>query len=73
MKNRREFLRDAVTIGASGAGVILSSNANVSVMAGEPARKRRKRVFVAGFAHETNTFHPVRTTAFSFSTYWPLT
>jgi len=67
VKNRREFLRDAVTIGASGAGIILSSNANLSVMAAEPARKRMKRVFVAGFAHETNTFHPVRTTAFSFS------
>ncbi len=62
MKNRREFLRDAMAIGAAGTGAILSKH----VSAAEPAGKRTKRVFVAGFAHETNTFHPVRTTAFSF-------
>jgi len=65
MSNRREFLRSAVKIGV-GAGVVLSANARVVVMSAEPAGKRTKRVFVAGFAHETNTFHPVRTTAFSF-------
>jgi microcystin degradation protein MlrC len=27
----------------------------------------KRRVFVAGFSHETNTFHPIRTTGFSFS------
>ncbi len=64
MKNRREFLRDAMAIGAAGTGVILSNDA----FAAEPTGKRAKRVFVAGFAHETNTFHPVRTTAFSFPT-----
>ncbi len=62
MRNRREFLRDAIAIGA-GTRVILSKHA----FAAEPAGKRTKRVFIAGFAHETNTFHPVRTTAFTFS------
>ena len=31
------------------------------------SRTERSRVFVAGFACETNTFHPVKTTAFRFS------
>lgn len=65
MSNRREFLRSVIRIGA-GAGMILSANARAAVMNAEPTGKRTKRVFAAGFAHETNTFHPVRTTAFSF-------
>jgi len=65
MRNRREFLRDTMAIGA-GAGVVLSANARAAVMNAQPADKRTKRVFVAGFAHETNTFHPVGTTAFTF-------
>jgi microcystin degradation protein MlrC len=67
MRNRREFLRDALAIGA-GARVVPSRRA----FAAEPAGKLAKRVFVAAFAHETNTFHPVRTTAFSFSKPGPL-
>jgi len=59
MNGRREFLRDAVMLGVTGTGLILSGNARA-------AEKRTKRVFVARFAHETNTFHPVRTTAFFF-------
>ena len=62
MRNRREFLRDAIAIGA-GTRVVLSKHASAT----EPAGKRTKRVFVAGFAHETNTFHPVKTTGFSSS------
>jgi microcystin degradation protein MlrC len=63
MKNRREFLREAITIGATGAGAVLAKHVRAAAI---PAGKRTKRVFVARFAHETNTFHPVRTTAFSF-------
>ncbi len=35
---------------------------------GAPAPERpAKRVFVAGFSHETNTFHPLATSAYNFS------
>ncbi len=59
MSNRREFLRDVITLGVTGTGLILSRNARA-------AGTRTKRVFVAGFAHETNTFHPVATSSFFF-------
>jgi microcystin degradation protein MlrC len=51
---RRTFLADAGSLVVA-AGV-------VTLLAGRSAR----RVFVAGFSHETNTFHPVRTTGFNF-------
>jgi microcystin degradation protein MlrC len=54
MRNRREFLRGALAASlAVSTGVLLASD--------------KRRVFVAGFSHETNTFHPIRTTGFSFS------
>ena len=54
MRNRREFLR-----GALAAGWVVSH--------GVLRASEKRRVFVAGFSHETNTFHPIRTTGFSFS------
>jgi len=40
----------------------------MGLVAAYPTRSRRpKRVFVAGLSHETNTFHPVPTTDFSFT------
>ena len=54
MSNRREFLQ-----GTLAAGLIVGSRA---LLAGD-----KKRVFVAGFSHETNTFHPVRTASFGFA------
>ena len=59
MNNRREFLRDAIRLGVAGTSLIVSGDTRA-------ADKRAKRVFVAGFAHETNTFHPVATSSFAF-------
>jgi microcystin degradation protein MlrC len=53
MNNRREFLQRALA-----AGLVVSS--------GTPRASNRRRVFVAGFSHETNTFHPIQTSSFSF-------
>jgi len=40
----------------------------VAPLSTQPAGRPAKRVFVAGFSHETNTFHPARTTEFHFAT-----
>ena len=54
LSNRRQFLQYTLAAGlAAGSGTLLASD--------------KRRVFAAGFSHETNTFHPVRTTSFSFS------
>jgi microcystin degradation protein MlrC len=53
VSNRREFLRRALA-----AGVVVGSR---TLFASD-----KRRIFVAGFSHETNTFHPVRTTSFGF-------
>lgn len=54
MSNRREFLRRTLAAGlVAGSGALLASE--------------KRRVFVAGFSHETNTFHPVRTESFGFA------
>ncbi len=53
MSDRRGFLRRALAAGlVVGSGTLFASD--------------KRRVFVAGFSHETNTFHPVRTTSFGF-------
>jgi microcystin degradation protein MlrC len=54
MSDRREFLKRALA-----AGFIVGSR---TLRASE-----QRRVFVAGFSHETNTFHPVKTTSFGFA------
>jgi microcystin degradation protein MlrC len=51
---RREFL---ATIAMVGAGLAKATTASVA----------DKRVFLAGFSHETNTFHPVPTTTFRYA------
>jgi len=64
MRSRKEFLVDMIgAAAAAGTGALLAADASAAPAEGRPA----KRVFVAAFAHETNTFHPVRTTAFRFS------
>ncbi|MBN1442658.1 MAG: M81 family metallopeptidase [Planctomycetes bacterium] len=56
MTSRRTFIgRGARAIAALGASSLLGASAGET---------EGKRVFVATFAHETNTFHPVRTEAF---------
>ena len=53
MNNRRGFLKRALAAGlAVGSGTLRASD--------------QRRIFVAGFSHETNTFHPIRTSSFSF-------
>jgi len=53
MTNRREFLKCTLAAGlVAGARPLWASD--------------KRRVFFAGFSHETNTFHPVRTGSFSF-------
>ena len=52
MNSRREFLLGALAVGIAGQKSLRASD--------------RRRVFVAGFSHETNTFHPVRTESFEF-------
>jgi len=53
MSNRREFLKGTLAAGFIGSRVLLADD--------------KRRVFVAGFSHETNTFHPVKTTSFGFA------
>src|SRR5689334_3730944 len=63
MQDRRQFLRDATVAAAAAVGTN-------GLLAAEAPR----RVFVASFTHETNTFHPVRSTSFNFTDndrYWP--
>lgn len=53
MANRREFLKSTLAAGfAVGARTLWAGDG--------------RRVFFAGFSHETNTFHPVRTESFGF-------
>ena len=52
--SRREFL---ATIAMVGAGLAKATTASVA----------DKRVFLAGFSHETNTFYPVPTTSFRYA------
>jgi len=55
--NRREFLQRtsaAITLAGTGLG------------AAPAATTAGRRVFLAGFSHETNTFHPVPTGSFSY-------
>ena len=54
MKNRREFLLQTVASG-------LAAGSRSFAAAG------RKRVFVAAFMHETNTFHPVKTVEYDYT------
>jgi len=54
-------------VGTTGAGGLYAAKAGPApAPAALPPTPDAKRVFVAGFSHETNTFHPVRTTAFNF-------
>jgi microcystin degradation protein MlrC len=57
MNNRREFLQSALAVGLAGRTVLRAGD--------------KRRVFVGGFSHETNTFHPVKTTSFDFAAVSP--
>ena len=66
--SRRQFLRGAASaMTVTGAGRMFGARAvSYHAPGRKPAPHSAKRIFVAGFSHETNTFHPVRTTAFHF-------
>lgn len=51
--SRRKFLLGALAVGVAGRRPLRAND--------------KKRVFIAGFSHETNTFHPVRTSSFEFA------
>ncbi|MCE5266644.1 MAG: M81 family metallopeptidase [Planctomycetaceae bacterium] len=60
--NRRQFLKEMAVAGLATQTGLWTANA----LAAEPAGATKKRVFVAQFMHETNTFHPLRTTRFEY-------
>ncbi len=59
--NRRRFLKQGI-IAAAATGAC-----GRQALAGAAAEPPARRVLVAAFSHETNTFHPVPTTAFHYS------
>jgi len=66
--HRRRFLKDislAAIAGSAGLCGPEMSRAQRAVADIETSVCPAKRVFMAGFAHETNTFHPLPTTTFS--------
>jgi len=68
-QSRRRFLRDTATAAIAGSGGLWQMGAGEwegVVVAAETPDQPSKRVFVAGFSHETNTFHPLKTTSFHF-------
>jgi microcystin degradation protein MlrC len=66
---RRRFLKsvgEATLAASTGLAGIVASTTQRRAVGAELDGHAAKRVFWAGFAHETNTFHPVATTRFSF-------
>lgn len=61
--NRRQFLASVGTLLAGSS--LLQSGAQEATTT--PTARSVKRVFVAEFSHETNTFHPLKTDSFSYS------
>jgi microcystin degradation protein MlrC len=69
--SRRRFLQNsAAAVAAVGSGHLLLAETFTGPKAGAaPAAGPTQRVFVANFSHETNTFHPLKTSSF----YYPKT
>ena len=68
---RRRFLGKALALTAAAAvprGLLHSRADAAADPAAAPTGESPKRVFAAIFAHETNTFHPVKTTSFRYGT-----
>jgi len=61
--NRRQFVASVTTVLAGGSLVQLGAQEATTA----PAARPTKRVFVAEFSHETNTFHPQKTDSYSYS------
>ncbi len=69
MKSRRDFLRRAGIVFIGVAGNKLSGNVfpGTQTLTDLATKRFPKRIFMARFEHETNTFHPVLTTSWRFS------
>ncbi len=69
MTNRRNFLRQAggVMITAARSAITGGMITGFQTLIFTPNDRASKRIFVARFSHETNTFHPVPTTSWRFS------
>jgi len=67
-RTRRRFLQDlAAGVGATAAlGHRATQRPRSIAMGAETVGATSHRIFFAGFSHETNTFHPLRTTGFNF-------
>jgi microcystin degradation protein MlrC len=68
MTNRRDFLKkiSAAAFAATGTkmtGAILPYTQLVNI---RPGGFTSRRIFIAGFAHETNTFHPIPTSKWQY-------
>lgn len=61
--NRRKFVASVATVFAGGSLVQLDAQEPIRTAAGAST----KRIFVAGFSHETNTFHPLKTDSYAYS------
>ena len=64
---RREFLRATVAAAAAAGSPRLRAQAEARTSEAATAGASAKRVFAAVFAHETNTFHPVKTASYNYS------
>src|SRR5260221_9700750 len=61
--NRRQFFASVATL-LAGRSLVQLEAAEATTT---PAAGPKKRVFVAEFSHETNTFHPLKTDSYSYS------
>jgi microcystin degradation protein MlrC len=66
MVKRRKFIKQFGGVFAIALNNKIAKNgfADLKILS---VKNETKRVFVAGFSHETNTFHPVNTTSFHFT------
>lgn len=68
MIKRRKFLKQTgLVFTATGSGLASGLIANAQTLGYKSGIQSAKRIFVARFAHETNTFHPIRTTSFNYA------
>src|SRR5437773_2093294 len=64
LNSRREFLKAFTAITLVGTAPRRTDSAQTAAL---PKKSATKRIFVADFSDETNTFHPLKSTAFSYS------
>ncbi len=69
MKSRRDFLKETGMIFMAAAGRRLTGGIipDINSSSAMVITNDEKRIFIARFAHETNTFHPVTTTSWHHS------